>query len=53
MNETSSVRVHPTADVSVEASIGPGTSIWNHAKFRERARIGTDCVIGKNVYIEF
>ena len=53
MNETSSVRVHPSADVSAEASIGPGTSIWNHAQVRERARIGTDCVIGKNVYVDF
>jgi UDP-2-acetamido-3-amino-2,3-dideoxy-glucuronate N-acetyltransferase len=53
MNETSSVRVHPSADVSAEASIGPGTSIWNHAQVRERARIGMDCVIGKNVYVDF
>jgi acetyltransferase-like isoleucine patch superfamily enzyme len=53
MNEASPVRVHPTADVSAEAVIGPGTSIWNQAQVRERARIGAGCVIGKNVYVDF
>jgi len=53
MNDASSVRIHPTADVSAEAIIGPGTSIWNQAQVRERARIGSDCVIGKNVYVDF
>lgn len=45
-------RIHPTADVSPEALIGSGTSIWNQAQVRERARIGAGCVIGKNVYID-
>jgi UDP-2-acetamido-3-amino-2,3-dideoxy-glucuronate N-acetyltransferase len=45
-------RIHPTADVSSEALIGSGTSIWNQAQVRERARIGAGCVIGKNVYID-
>jgi carbonic anhydrase/acetyltransferase-like protein (isoleucine patch superfamily) len=27
-----SVRIHPTADVSPNASIGEGTSIWHQAK---------------------
>lgn len=53
MNEASSVRIHPTADVSAEATIGPGTSIWNQAQVRERARIGSECVIGKNAYVDF
>lgn len=53
MNEASSVRIHPTADVSPEAVIGSGTSIWNHSQIRERARIGSECVIGKNVYVDF
>lgn len=53
MNEASPARVHPTADVSAEAVIGPGTSIWNQAQVRERARIGVGCVIGKNVYVDF
>jgi acetyltransferase-like isoleucine patch superfamily enzyme len=52
MNEASPVRVHPTADVSADASIGAGTSIWNQAQVREGARIGVGCVIGKNVYVD-
>jgi len=47
------VRIHPTADVSPEAKIGTGTSIWHHAQVREGACIGHHCVIGKGVYIDF
>lgn len=46
------VRIHPSAEVSAEAVIGPDTSIWNQAQVRERARIGSDCVIGKNAYVD-
>jgi acetyltransferase-like isoleucine patch superfamily enzyme len=52
MSDSSSVRIHPTAEVSPHASIGPGTSIWNQAQVREGARIGSGCVIGKNAYID-
>ena len=53
MAERAKVRIHPTAEVSADAVIGPGTSIWNQAQVRERARIGAGCVIGKNVYVDF
>ena len=53
MTERTNVRSHPTAEVASDAVIGPGTSIWNQAQVRERARIGADCVIGKNVYVDF
>jgi len=52
MIDTDRVRIHPTADVSADASIGAGTSIWNQAQVREGARIGSGCVIGKNVYVD-
>lgn len=52
MVERADVRVHPTAEVSAEAVIGAGTSIWNQAQVRERARIGRGCIIGKNVYVD-
>jgi acetyltransferase-like isoleucine patch superfamily enzyme len=52
MPERSNVRVHPTAEVSPDAVIGDGTSIWNQAQVRERARIGAGCIIGKNVYVD-
>jgi UDP-2-acetamido-3-amino-2,3-dideoxy-glucuronate N-acetyltransferase len=47
------VRIHPTADVSPDAQIGAGTSIWHQAQVREGARIGRDCVVGKGVYVDF
>lgn len=45
-------RIHPTADVSPQAVIGEGTSIWNQVQVREGAVIGTNCVISKDVYID-
>lgn len=47
------VRIHSTAEVSAEAIIGEGTSIWHQAQVRERARIGRHCIVGKGVYIDF
>ncbi|MDX1665169.1 MAG: acyltransferase [Candidatus Promineifilaceae bacterium] len=47
------VRIHPTAEVSEQAEIGAGSSIWHQAQVRERARIGRNCILGKGVYIDF
>ncbi len=44
--------VHPSAQVSAEASIGAGTNIWDWSKVREGARIGAGCQIGQAVYID-
>jgi acetyltransferase-like isoleucine patch superfamily enzyme len=46
------VRIHPSAEVSAEAEIGPGTMIWHQAQVRERASIGSGCILGKNVYVD-
>ena len=47
-----SVKIHPTADVSDQAQIGEGTSIWHQAQVREGAVIGSQCNIGKGVYVD-
>ncbi|HEY8172436.1 MAG TPA: acyltransferase [Dehalococcoidia bacterium] len=44
--------IHPAADVSPNARIGEGTTVWNHAQVRENACIGKECRIGKGVYID-
>lgn len=44
---------HPSAEVSPQARIGTGTSIWHQAQIREGARIGDNCIIGKDVYVDF
>lgn len=46
-------RIHPTADVSNDAVIGDGTSIWHQCQVRPGAKIGQDCILGKGVYIDF
>jgi len=46
------IRIHPTADVSSQASIGEGTSIWHHCQVREDVRIGQNCILGKGVYVD-
>ncbi|MBN2006815.1 MAG: N-acetyltransferase [Anaerolineae bacterium] len=47
------VRIHPTADVSDQAKIGPGTSIWHQCQIREAVHIGESCILGKGVYVDF
>ena len=47
------IKIHSTAEVSSTAQIGEGTSIWNHSQVRENAKIGADCILGKNVYVDF
>lgn len=45
--------IHPTAEVSPQAVIGPGTRIWHQVQVRERARLGANCTVGKGAYIDF
>ena len=45
--------IHPSAEVSPDASIGEGSRIWHQAQVRERARIGRNCSLGKGVYVDF
>ncbi|MCA9986943.1 MAG: N-acetyltransferase [Anaerolineales bacterium] len=47
------VRIHATAEVSDQAVIGPGTSIWHQAQVRENVRIGANCILGKGSYVDF
>lgn len=46
------VQIHPTAEVSAQATIGAGTSIWHQAQVRDGAQLGQNCIIGKGVYID-
>lgn len=46
------VFIHPTAEVSSEASIKSGTKIWHHSQVRDGAFIGKNCILGKGVYID-
>ena len=49
--EGSSYYVHPTAIVESD-DVGDGTKIWHFAHVRHGSRIGSNCNIGKSVYID-
>jgi UDP-2-acetamido-3-amino-2,3-dideoxy-glucuronate N-acetyltransferase len=46
------IYIHPTADVSDQATIGAGTRIWHQAQVREGAVLGERCVVGKGAYVD-
>lgn len=48
----SSVYIHPTAEVSPNASIGSYTCVWRQVQIREGAIIGENCTLSKGVYID-
>jgi len=45
--------VHDTAEVSSEAEISKGAKIWHYCQIRAGVKIGENCILGKNVYIDF
>jgi UDP-2-acetamido-3-amino-2,3-dideoxy-glucuronate N-acetyltransferase len=46
------IRIHPTAEVSSNACIGEGTSIWHQCQILDGASIGQNCILGKGVFID-
>ncbi len=51
MTPPSPVRIVESADVSPDASIGDGSSIWHLAQVREHAVLGANCIVGRGAYI--
>jgi UDP-2-acetamido-3-amino-2,3-dideoxy-glucuronate N-acetyltransferase len=47
-----SARVHASADLESDVVVGPRTSIWHRAQVRVGARIGAECVIGRDAFID-
>jgi acetyltransferase-like isoleucine patch superfamily enzyme len=47
-----SARVHATADIEPDVSVGRGTSIWHRAQLRAGAQVGNDCVVGRDAFID-
>ena len=44
--------IHPTADVSQRATVGPGTQLWHQVQIRDHATIGPNCIFGKGAYVD-
>jgi UDP-2-acetamido-3-amino-2,3-dideoxy-glucuronate N-acetyltransferase len=47
-----SARVHATADLEPDVTVGPDTSIWHRAQLRTGATLGAECVVGRDVFID-
>lgn len=45
------VRIQDSADVSPEAIIGEGSSVWHLAQVREKAVLGENCIVGRGAYV--
>jgi len=46
-----SYTIKPTAQVDESAELGDGTTVWELAQIREKARLGAGCVIGRGAYV--
>jgi acetyltransferase-like isoleucine patch superfamily enzyme len=47
-----SARIHASADLEADVGVGPGTSVWHRAQVRTGARIGAECVVGRDAFID-
>ncbi|EAP97497.1 putative acetyltransferase [Janibacter sp. HTCC2649] len=45
------VRIQDSADVSPDAHLGDGTSVWHLAQVREQAVLGENCIVGRGAYV--
>jgi UDP-2-acetamido-3-amino-2,3-dideoxy-glucuronate N-acetyltransferase len=46
-------RIHPTALIENDVSLGEGTSIWDNVHIRHGATIGERCIVGEKSYIAY
>ena len=51
VSHSSTVRIVDSADVSPDASLGEGSSIWHLAQVREGAILGENCIVGRGAYV--
>ena len=47
------VRIHPTALVEDNVSIGEGTSVWDNVHIRHDSRLGEQCIVGEKTYVAY
>ena len=46
-------KIHPTAIIENNVSIGEGTSVWDNVHIRFDSKIGERCIIGEKTYIAY
>ena len=52
MSQDSAYFVHPTVCIDEPCEIGAGSKIWHFSHLMKGVRIGRDCILGQNVYID-
>jgi len=45
--------IHSTAIIDPKSTIGVGSKIWMNVQVREGAKIGNNCIISKDVYLDY
>jgi UDP-2-acetamido-3-amino-2,3-dideoxy-glucuronate N-acetyltransferase len=48
-----SARVHPTALIEADVTLGEGTSVWDNVHIRRGAKVGDQCIVGEKTYIAY
>ena len=48
-----SIRIHPTAIIERDVTLGEGTSVWDNAHIRHGARLGKECLVGGKTLIAY
>lgn len=46
------VFIHPSAEVEADVVIGENTKIWHLCHIRRSAHIGSECVLGRGVFVD-
>jgi UDP-2-acetamido-3-amino-2,3-dideoxy-glucuronate N-acetyltransferase len=44
--------IHPSASVHLTAVVGDNSKVWHGAQICAQARVGDDCIVGSQVYID-
>lgn len=47
------VRIHPTAIVEANVSLGEGTSVWDNVHIRRDTTLGEECIVGGKTTIAY
>lgn len=45
-------RVHASAELEADVTVGARSSIWNRAVLRNGARLGDECIVGRDAFID-
>jgi UDP-2-acetamido-3-amino-2,3-dideoxy-glucuronate N-acetyltransferase len=47
-----SARIYPSADLERDVRVGTGSSVWHRAQVRAGVRIGAECIVGRDAFID-